>query len=496
MANNINQIKAAIEANLATIRDAYYAALNSDSSPEGVETARANYATALKSAQLNARTLVNAQTPLTEAEYTTRNLALELGISIDTINEDTRYDTRSAFVQEVSKQDCMDLFNKYISTIKKMRDLLTDDNIDKLVEIYYYIYGKDPGFPESVLLSFKLGSNPVNCWLACEMNEFVKANPNTPNGYGGIFRERRGGLFGGEDCWEYIRAPGQDLTVPIRNQENRNIPPLPWKIPSFPPELLPDWIPAPGDIDWSDPKKVGEWLEKMRKFLKEVQSNPSGNSPNPSCNQLYKEAVNWLADKVGIVLQFLSLGKDLQALYEEMQLGPCNGILRLDVVFRDREIGRFDDPLKFGEWLWKLHKKELQPMPNLDPLVSLLSETRIPSDTATLLNEWEKNCEKENPNRYKVALTEYEAWAAKSPEERNFVPPIKGLFPVLNTSDFTDEFAFMYLAAMSWYGLLKQESDTIYRVTYQNLTAYANECSAMLSLYNVPEVTVDLEEEQ
>lgn len=131
-------------------------------------------------------------------------------------------------------------------------------------------------------------------------------------------------------------------------------------------------------------------------------------------------------------------------------------------------------------------------MPNLDPLVSLLEETRIPSATATLLNEWEKNCEKENPNRYKVALTEYEAWAAKSPEERNFVPPIKGLFPVLNTSDFTDEFAFMYLAAMSWYGLLKQESDTIYRLTYQNLTAYANECSAMLSLYNVPEVTVDL----
>ena len=81
MANNINQIKAAIEANLAKIRDAYYAALNSDSSPEGVKTARANYATALKSAQLNARTLVNAQTPFEKGEYETLSAVTELGYS-------------------------------------------------------------------------------------------------------------------------------------------------------------------------------------------------------------------------------------------------------------------------------------------------------------------------------------------------------------------------------------------------------------------------------
>jgi hypothetical protein len=86
MANNIKQIKAAIEANLATIRDAYYAALNSDSSPEGVETARANYATALKSAQLNALTLLNTQTPFEEGEYETTNAVLELGYPLSKVD--------------------------------------------------------------------------------------------------------------------------------------------------------------------------------------------------------------------------------------------------------------------------------------------------------------------------------------------------------------------------------------------------------------------------
>jgi len=85
MANNINQIKAVIEANLATIRDAYYAALNSDSSPEGVKTARANYAAAIATCRTNAKQLFDNQASFTANEYEATNAVLELGYSLSKV---------------------------------------------------------------------------------------------------------------------------------------------------------------------------------------------------------------------------------------------------------------------------------------------------------------------------------------------------------------------------------------------------------------------------
>jgi len=82
MANNINQIRATIEANLKKISAVYYAELAASTTAESAATARANYAAALRSVQLNANTLIDAQIPFEEAEVQTTNAVLELGYSL------------------------------------------------------------------------------------------------------------------------------------------------------------------------------------------------------------------------------------------------------------------------------------------------------------------------------------------------------------------------------------------------------------------------------
>jgi len=141
MANNINQIKAAIEANLATIRDAYYAALNNDSSPEGVKTARANYATALKSAQLNARTLVNAQTPFEKGEYEAISAVTELGYSPSKFNMVKSSPPKSADVREAyglpASGDIMIGNQPY----KVLTQYSTDTNISEILDTLFSLSG-------------------------------------------------------------------------------------------------------------------------------------------------------------------------------------------------------------------------------------------------------------------------------------------------------------------------------------------------------------------
>ena len=81
MANNINQIRAIIEANLKKISAVYYSELAASTTAESAATARANYAAALRSVQLNANTLIDAQIPFEEAEVQTTNAVLKSGFS-------------------------------------------------------------------------------------------------------------------------------------------------------------------------------------------------------------------------------------------------------------------------------------------------------------------------------------------------------------------------------------------------------------------------------
>ena len=141
MASNINQINAAIEANLATIRDAYYAALNSDSSSEGVATARANYATALKSVQLNALTLINAQTPFEKGEYEAISAITELGFSPSKFKVVKSSPPKSADVREAygipASGDIMIGNQPY----KVLTEYSTDTNISKIVDTLFSLIG-------------------------------------------------------------------------------------------------------------------------------------------------------------------------------------------------------------------------------------------------------------------------------------------------------------------------------------------------------------------
>lgn len=129
MANNINQIKATIEANLAKIRAAYLAELAANPTAEGAATARANYAAALKAVQLNAQTLIGTQIVPDAETFALNESLMKQGIpygsvTFTTVVPNTIYE-RNGFPKDKG------LVTTYDGTTETKQFLITSFNSNK-----------------------------------------------------------------------------------------------------------------------------------------------------------------------------------------------------------------------------------------------------------------------------------------------------------------------------------------------------------------------------
>ena len=410
MANNINQIKAAIEANLATIRDAYYAALNSDSSPEGVETARANYATALKSAQLNALTLLNDQIEPSIVDLGIFNVMAKIGMANPSVM--MAEEVKESKGNNENKK-CIDLFNDYLKTLKELLDLTGYGNALYMKELGDFIQGN-----AGVFDSGKDG--PVDCWLACELIERLKKEGT----YSGQVTK---GLF--ENCREYILRCRNFGDFPLTDPKN------PFQIPTWPEDL------TPGKVGASPPELTPTVFEEQEKRIKElleqIKGNPSGNQPMTACKDLYKQALDWMSERLNFGLHLIGLLQRLKELYRQLNEADCFGRLHLDVIFRDRQIGRFGSIDEFGEWWWEWFKN-----PFASPDLKTFKDSLTSAQYEDLQNYL---VYRGRPDRFAVARLKYETWKSSPESTRSIVPPIwKDTFAMFDNTDFDDETIFRY----------------------------------------------------
>jgi hypothetical protein len=427
MANNIKQIKAAIEANLAKIRDAYYAALNSDSSPEGVETARANYATALKSAQLNARTLLNDQTKPDIVDLGIWNVMAKIGMANPSVilAEEVKESKGKNEDYPGQRDVCIELLNAYMRTLRELLDNTGYGKALYMTELGDFINGND-GYTA-------FGKNgPVDCWLQCEILKTLRSQP----GYHGEYDP---GLF--ESCRSWLNRNKPLIYIAVQE------PHLPFQLPTWPEEAIPGKIgKSPPEIK---PEIFDEQEKKIKEILKRIKDNPSGNQPHPECADLYKEAVRWASERFNFALKLIDICKRLKELWKLLTAAGCFEFLHLDVLFARRKIGQFGDLEEFRQWWWKWF---IDPRnePDLKPYVDVLSSAQY-EDLKNYLVYRGK------PDRYVVANRNYEEWVNSPESTRSLVPPIwKQAFALFDNTDFDDDTAFRYFCG------------TVYRGDYVN----------------------------
>lgn len=422
MANTINQIKATIEANLATIRDAYYAALNSDSSPEGVATARANYATALKSVQLNALTLIDDQIKPDIADLGVWNVMAKIGMANPSIilAEEVTESKGNKEDYPGQRQLCINLFNDYLKALKELLDITGYANIPYLKEIGDFIEGNT-----GILVR---ENGPVDCWLQCELLKRLKKDPTYDGGLDPTFLE---------SCRSWLNRNKHLIWLTVQNPKN------PFQLPTWPEEAI------PGNLGSNPPPITPDIFEeqekRIREILKQINDNPSTNQPLPECADLYKDAAAWASERFAFALKLIDICKRLKDAINALQAAGCFDLLRLDEVFARRKIGNFKDLEEFRQW-WYQWFTDPFASPDLSPFKDSLTSAQYDDLQNYLVYRG-------NPNRFAVAISKYEEWS-KSPEStRSIVPPMwKDAFAMFDNTDFDDDTVFRYFCGTVYRG--------------------------------------------
>ena len=409
MANNINQIRATIEANLKKISAVYYSELAASTTVESAATARANYAAALREVKLNTDILINDQIKPTIADLAFQNSIFKMGRSTSVVLLEGELKDNPPKPTQIDI--CVQLFNDYVKELQKLLDETGYSNIGIIKGIGEYISGKEDG------------DNPVDCWLACEVTERLKES-----NYDGPFER---GFF--ENCRDFIKR--LNLPPALRNPV--------FGLPSFPIELLPGYI---GDHPPTlTPEVFEEQEEKIKEYLRQIRDNPSGNQPRTACAKLYKEAVEWLSKRLKYGLKLTKICKKLKEIMDLLKANDCILTLNLDVLFGQRNIGRFDNLDAFQTWWWDWFMNPFS-FPNLKPYYSSLTPEQYDNLSDFLAY-------RDRPDRYEVALKKYEEWENLPESNRSITPPIwKDTFAMFDDTDFDDEMVFRYFTSMVFNG--------------------------------------------
>jgi hypothetical protein len=443
MANNIKQIKAAIEANLAKIRDAYYAALNSNSSAEGIETARANYATDLQQAQLNAIKLLDNQTPFSDSQYGTLQVVLNTGIPSTGIisvvgaaeasgggisMQPEAEPSISETNPDILRAECIALFNRYLELYRQLETMKTLHNLFTVRDFWRDLTGED-------------SNGVMKCAVACIYNQF------SPEG------SRRKPL---ESCSDYVKRVGEESWVKKLHEilEKTRTKPLPdSSTPIFDPDNPNTW--PVFDLE--------EVLKALRKAFKDGGLVLGDLQLSSDCYEKFSRAIEMFAEVLIIFNNAMRLIVQLMQIAIKLRRSPCWDLLNLEQEFRDRNLfdfswGYFE---YFSEWIrnwWN----PFAPTPRLNPvLANIPSSTTIDEfrqyhrNTVNYLNTFFYG---NRPDRVDVWQNKYLAWKNNPSERSSQFPPIKDLCMVADGTNITDE-------NVAWYVLLK---------FYANRNAFAN----------------------
>lgn len=426
MGNNIDKIKSEISNCLSLALKDYLHEIASNGGKSNPEI-EAKYVAAVAICKAVATESLADQTPFDVPEWGTYLLDKN---NPPTVAPDARNETP---IGVYDKDRCLRLFNEYLKLLEGVLPAITD-NLSNLMELFELLSGNEPY------------DHPFNCWAACEVEKYwKKARPNTV-----IVRQPT------ESCKEFVRR-------------SKQIPRLPTDPPPVWPLLLPDRK-EPFDYEpyLSDPGLLEELAEKIRRLLKELKEEHEQDSSSENqlsgANQLgasYKgfssdckeprgDLIDWANDILPPILDLLDLLDRLQDIYNELK-SNCWAILRLEREFENRQIGRFDSPATFFEFLKKWMFGGIKPnTKNPRPSETSLSDSspvdKYPhSDhkayfTLSYLGN--------KPNRIADASQQYKDWLSLPTTERSFYPPLKTLFPIFDTDEFTDEDVFLYFTTL------------------------------------------------
>lgn len=414
MANNINQIKATIEANLAKIQAAYLTELATNPTAEGVATARANYAAALISAQLNANALIENQLPFEDIEWAAY-LVEQNAIQFRSL---TGSSGGTGAPPNLPQNQCLEWFKEYLAHHKLLLKLMYDNfsvfgggKINQFLDIILGKEGRD---------------NIIDCWLACEWGEYYKnIRPGESTYQKGAF----------ESCFDYVRRMQK---TPRRDGDPT--PEFDFKLPERPDPNTPPFDP---ERYLNNPFLIGDLDKQIQKYLKQLEEEGvPGVSAN--CADVRKQAMAWLAERLHLLHSIADLLLRMEELYKKIQKN-CDLTLER---FEARRIGKFrslDEFFQYLKWFW-FESFPWNAPDYTEPTIPEIYGTTPNASLSDAMFEHNKyGFYRDRPERVEESRKKYQEWLNTSVEVRSEYPPVKDMFPALDKTDFTDKDILMLL---------------------------------------------------
>lgn len=219
-------------------------------------------------------------------------------------------------------------------------------------------------------------------------------------------------------------------------------------------------IPYPSfDIDQfiNDPTLLDNFEREVREKLKEVKEREGQPAPlkfeiPPECAGVYAEFIQDLIDILERLQSLFDMIKRMIDAYNALKNSPCWKQYNFERELERRQIGNFQTLTDFFRYLKKYLQKVLESGDPFDPWgTDIVDPMRTLPVSSLLLDELiEKRYLAGNPDRYKIASEQYQAWLNESPDTRSEYPPIKGRFRMFDgDNNFVDEDVYrLYISSM------------------------------------------------